>query len=211
MEKFEQLDWEKQRKIINASLKSFGKYGYQKTSMNQVAIESGISKAMIFYYFKNKLGLYQFLVDFSFEHITKSFEENQITTTDFFDFLIDSAKVKINSFKEYPQMMKFITSFYFETSPDVATIKEEFINKGDVLRKQMVGPELDYYKFKSSVDPEALMSMLVTWSEGYIAKYEKQIETYDTEQFQGFIDQMIKEYIKYLEMFRQNFYQEEYL
>jgi AcrR family transcriptional regulator len=58
MEKFFNLSTEKQQKIVDAALASFGANGYKKTSIRDIAAEAGISKAMIFHYFGTKKQLY---------------------------------------------------------------------------------------------------------------------------------------------------------
>ncbi len=211
MDKFEQLDVDKKQKIINGATKIFGQYGYQKASISQIANACNISKSMVFYYFKNKLNLYDFLVDFSFDHIVSKYEQNPIETTDFFEFLSESAKVKMIGFKEFPHLMKFITSFYFETNEEIIPLREQYLKRGELLRNKLVGPGLDYYKFKETVDPQKLMSMLVTWSEGYVTKAEYQLEILTDEQLEDYYSKMIKEFMMYLEMFKINFYKKEYL
>ncbi len=211
MNKFNQLEINKQHKIINGALKIFSQYGYHKASVSQIAQAADVSKSMIFYYFKTKLGLYSYLINFSFETIKNNYDDNPIKATDFFDFLIESAQTKMLGLKQFPYLMKFITHFYFETDKDVQELKREYLKKGEDLRTKMIGPELEYFKFKDTVDPNLLMKMLITWSEGYISKSEQELETLDVDQLSSYYDEMVEEFTKYLEMFRQNFYQEKYL
>ena len=51
MEKFLALSQEKQATIRNAALACFARHGYEKTSINDIAVAAGISKASIFQYF----------------------------------------------------------------------------------------------------------------------------------------------------------------
>ena len=46
-------------KIIQNAMELFAKKGFEGVSMDEVASASQINKAMIFYYFKNKAGLYE--------------------------------------------------------------------------------------------------------------------------------------------------------
>ena len=64
MEKFLALSQEKQATIRNAALACFARHGYEKTSINDIAVAAGISKASIFQYFGNKQTLYQYLFDY---------------------------------------------------------------------------------------------------------------------------------------------------
>ena len=51
MDKFFALSEEKQITIINAALQCFGKFGYDKASVNDIAVTAHISKASVFQYF----------------------------------------------------------------------------------------------------------------------------------------------------------------
>ncbi len=54
MEKFLNLPIEKQNDIIDAGLIAFGTNGYKKASISDIAKAAGISKSMIFHYFRTK-------------------------------------------------------------------------------------------------------------------------------------------------------------
>ena len=61
MDKFLALTEEKQTTIRNAALACFAKHGYEKASINDIAVAAGISKASIFQYFGTKQALYEYL------------------------------------------------------------------------------------------------------------------------------------------------------
>lgn len=62
-EKFFSLPTEKQNAIINAGYRVFSQNSYKKSPMSEIAGEAGISKSLLFHYFRNKLELYLFLWD----------------------------------------------------------------------------------------------------------------------------------------------------
>ena len=53
MDKFLALTEEKRLTILNAALQCFGKFGYEKASINDIAVAAHISKASVFQYFGN--------------------------------------------------------------------------------------------------------------------------------------------------------------
>ena len=71
IEKFEKLDEEKRQNILRAALNIFAVKGYKDASTNKIVKEAGISKGTLFYYFKNKEGLYHYLIDYSLEVIKR--------------------------------------------------------------------------------------------------------------------------------------------
>ncbi len=60
-DKFLTLDQEKQERILNAASKEFAQKGFVNASTNEMVKEAGISKGLLFHYFKNKKQLYLFL------------------------------------------------------------------------------------------------------------------------------------------------------
>jgi len=47
------------RAIITHAIELFSQKGYASASMDELAVRCGLNKAMVFYYFKNKKGLYE--------------------------------------------------------------------------------------------------------------------------------------------------------
>lgn len=62
-------------KIIQTAAHLFMTYGYESVSMEQVADASNVTKASIYYYFKNKGTLFTVSVSSMFDRITKQTEQ----------------------------------------------------------------------------------------------------------------------------------------
>ena len=62
-DKFYALPEEKRNRIINAGFRVFSQNSYRKSPMNEIAAEAGISKSLLFFYFKNKKEFFLFLWD----------------------------------------------------------------------------------------------------------------------------------------------------
>ena len=57
-EKKQQLETERRSQIQSAALQMFFEKGYKNTSMNDISAKAGISKGLIYHYFKNKEDLF---------------------------------------------------------------------------------------------------------------------------------------------------------
>ena len=62
--------------IIKNAMMLFAKNGYDATTADEIAKASGVNKAMIFYYYKNKAGLYSAVMS----HALEAIHEEVITT-----------------------------------------------------------------------------------------------------------------------------------
>ena len=87
-EKFYTLPKEKQQNIINAGLEVFSKNEYKKASTDEMAAKAGISKGLLFHYFKNKKTFYFFLFEYAINLLEDLLQKSNITEEmDFFRLL----------------------------------------------------------------------------------------------------------------------------
>ena len=63
------LSPEKQARITNAALEVFARNDYKHASTDDIAAKAGISKGLLFYYFRNKQSLYLYLYDYALEQV----------------------------------------------------------------------------------------------------------------------------------------------
>ena len=81
MDKFLALTEEKRTAILNAALQCFGKFGYEKASINDIAVAAHISKASVFQYFGSKKESFQ-NQPFILQFITSVWEETSPEVAD---------------------------------------------------------------------------------------------------------------------------------
>lgn len=126
-EKFFDLKKEKQDRMINAALKIFAINGYKHASTDDIVVQAGISKGLLFHYFGSKLGLYEFLYDYSVRfmklELTRGVSEN---ITDYFEIRKQVEMSKMQVLKNYPNMQQFLDRSKSETVEEaVLAIKDQ--------------------------------------------------------------------------------------
>ena len=119
-ERFYTLPPEKQQRIINAGFRVFSQNSYRKNPMQEIADAAGISKSLLFHYFRNKKELYLFLWDkaaeITTEHLTKS---RCYESTDLFEMMERGMYAKIQMMCRYPDMAAFAMKAFYEKEPAV--------------------------------------------------------------------------------------------
>ena len=121
MDKFLALTEEKRTAILNAALQCFGKFGYEKASINDIAVAAHNSKASVFQYFGSKKQLYIYLLEYCKKIIEGIFDKEALNSQkDLFDRILASSRMEMESFQNQPFILQFITSVWEETSPEVA-------------------------------------------------------------------------------------------
>lgn len=172
-EKFYSLSLDKQERIINAALKEFGKFGYKKTSAEQIASEAQISKGMIFHYFGTKLKLYEFLISYSYKYMKKAFSQATIDTSglDYIEQYKVITKMKLKTYGDNSFIFDFLTMLYLhpentEISEEVKCYYLKIIELRESILKSM---ELSASNndFRDDIDLERIKKYIKWIIEGY--------------------------------------------
>lgn len=166
-EKFYLLSPQKQRQIIRAGYRVFSKNTYAKSPVGQVALEAGISKSLLFYYFRNKKEFYLFLWDEAIK--TQETVANEIwKQTTYFKMLETGMKQKLYVMKTFPEMSDFILKAFFEDDPEVSgEIRKRYqllmVEYSPFLEK-LIDPE----EFVEGVDVHMMYQEMCWACEGYL-------------------------------------------
>lgn len=204
MEKFLNLPIEKQNDIIDAGLIAFGTNGYKKASISDIAKAAGISKSMIFHYFRSKKELYLFLAEYSTNTIISEMRTNlDGAERDFFQRIRIATEIKVSVIRKHMAILTFLKSLYFETDEEVAKEIKAMMAQGEAFRSDIALSGIDLTKFKEGVDPNLVMKMLTWFAEGYVSQFRDKVE-FD-------LDDINREFYQCLDLLKQNFYKEEFL
>ena len=192
---FHNLPPEKQRNIIDTGLNAFGRNGYAKTSMNDVARAAGVSKAALFYYFGTKQALYQYLFQFSCEIISREMREGN---DDFFDCLWLASEIKLRVMQSYSGLYPFLLSLVKEDNR-----QQELERSNQCQIEQAVAllfRNVNWEKLKPEIDRVSAYQMVTYVSGGFIRDHAEEPP------------EKIMEGLKpLLELLKKALYREEYL
>lgn len=203
MEKFKELSEEKKLPIIEAALKCFGKHGYKKASMGDIAQNSGVSKPMLFHYFGTKRDLYLYLSEYVRSVMIEAYKRNEINAyDDLFERIIVASRMKMGILEKHPHILKFIISMFEETDDAVTDITKKIMPEAQRFSYDLVLRKEDVIKFKESVDIDVVMRMMFLMAEGYA--HEMTDERYE-------LGKITEELEKTIHMLKSNLYKEEYL
>lgn len=207
IEKFEKLDEEKRQNILRAALNIFAVKGYKDASTNKIVKEAGISKGTLFYYFKNKEGLYHYLIDYSLEVIKKEYIRHiDYTTLDIIKRMENNSKIKYQYFQKYPEVNYFLsTVLYSELEHLPTSYQEKFqdliqTSLGKMSKQEKTQENL----FKEHINPEKAARIIELSIEGYFAELA---ETFKKNQVKAInFDTLWEEFDEYLDTLREIFY-----
>lgn len=204
-EKFFSLPKERKDLIRNSAMLEFGENTFKKTSADAIAKRAGVSKGLLFHYFKDKRELYLYLYDYALNVCMRKFlaQTYALAETDFFALLELGQQVKMDMVRRHPGLFRFVMRTYYERD-SVLTPK---LRRGlDDLMEQATEEficRVDVWKFKEGVDPRQVIRLLILMSEGLLARTGA-----STAQE---IEALYQEYQAYADMLRRHLYKEEYV
>lgn len=204
-QKFFKLPQERQDLIRNSAMVEFGAGSFKKTSADAIAKRAGISKGLLFHYFKDKRELYLYLfqhaIDACMEVFLSSFQ--YFEERDFFLALEKGQEIKMDMVRRMPGLFRFVMRAYYERD---SILTPKLRKKLDDVLAQSTDQflsRMDLHKFKDGADPKAVVRLLMLASEGLLAE----TGACTAEE----INALFGEYKKYADMLRQYLYKEEYL
>ena len=205
MDKFLSIPKEKQNQIIEAGLIAFGRNGYRKASVSDIASAAGISKAMIFYYFGSKKELYLYLAELCGNVVMSEVKEHfDATVDDFFDRLKMVSEIKMSALKKYHGILSFLESMYRERDEEVAEdIMKFFLGRQEAVQGFAIDGA-DVSKFKEGIDSKLLLNFLIWAAQGFVHELPPDYEF-------EVIDKFVEDYYALLDMMKNNFYKAECL
>lgn len=125
-EKFFDLKKEKQDRMINAALKVFALHGYQHAGTDDIVREAAISKGLLFHYFGSKLGVYEFVYDYSVRYLLLELSTTvDAKETDLFILMQQVECGKMRAMCGYPYLQQFLNRAQMEDVSEALLAVEE--------------------------------------------------------------------------------------
>ncbi|MFZ5353802.1 MAG: TetR/AcrR family transcriptional regulator [Bacillota bacterium] len=203
---FENLSEEKRSKIIDCALAEFAEKGYEQASTNNIVKEAGISKGILFHYFKTKKDLYKYLLFYSIDIMyTKMIKMMDFKSNDYFERMLEVSAIKMSIQIEYPEIYSMVVDMYRSNQQDII---QEIVARympllGEYFQKLNAG--IDMTKFREGTDINRL-NEIITWiAEGMSNKLVKGISK-NIEDMPRVRQMMEIEFLKYAEMLKAGVY-----
>jgi len=208
-ETFEKLPESRREQILQVCMEEFVRHGYINASTNRIVNRLGISKGVLFLYFKNKKSLYLYLV----EHVSK------LLIDDYFDHFGGGPVMVINVFdhlgeyykkllQEKPELILFMLEAFVRAP---AEMKEEV----EARHSQVHGKAISYLDkagFREGIDIETVVDLLhiVSYHVGQMIfdKYkDKDICEINREEINRNIDYFEEVFSKYIDILKYGVYE----
>ena len=202
---FKKLTTDKQMRILNAAYDEFAEQRYEKASTNKIVKAAKISKGMLFYYFKSKQNLFNYLIEYGINYIQKYYldliDDNE---SDFIERYRQFAEIKLKAYRANPHIFNFFGSFY---------INKEIVFPEKPSRKLLALKEFAYRKlyenvdltlFKTSIDHEMAITLIRWIFVGYENEMIQKLQAVNLVNYD--YSSLFAEYYEYLDLLKTLFY-----
>ena len=206
VERFLNLDKDKQNRIINAALEEF-QYGYKKASTDAMVKKAGVSKGLIFHYFGSKEGLYNFIIDYAHDLLEVDyFDALKLGGNDILESIWQVAQRREDVSQVHPHIYNFLATLYIHIAdnprPEMAKVYEtRYKNMLSELYNRC-----DLTLFRDDIDPKIAMDIIMCTLENFHTIYSG----FDSDNWTDMSDDehnaFLEETKKYLDVFRRCFY-----
>ena len=115
--------------ILVAAQKRFGLYGLSKTTMNEIADDIGLSKASLYYYFKDKESIFKAVVEKEQEQFVLEMKKTINSRLKAEKMLVDYVKLRLELLKKMLTLGKFNFESLMEIKPVMSSFFQEFRKK----------------------------------------------------------------------------------
>lgn len=163
------LEADKQNEILNAGFAEFSQKGYEKANMADLAAKAGVSKSLLFYYFKNKRELFLYLWNEAARENYEAIQASKAYELDsLFDMMDAGLKAKISWSRKNPQKAIFVLRSLLENDDQIrdavmASYSCWFERQAvDALEHQ------DCSSLRPDLSPQMVLEQIRLASEGYM-------------------------------------------
>ena len=168
-ERFFSLPAAKQQAIINAGYRVFSQNSYKNSPMSEIAAAAGISKSLLFHYFRNKKELYLFLwekcAETTVEYLTRYGCYGQ---TELFESMERGMRAKMEIARLYPDMGNFTIRAFYEKNAEICAAIQESYQKYFNLKADQTRMNLDPAQFIPGLDVAMMYREMYWAAEGYL-------------------------------------------
>ena len=203
-EKFESLPEERREAIVSAAVETFGKNDYKGASTETIARRAGISKGLLFFYFKNKKELYLYLMEHLMEKVSNLVvDEEFYQIDDFFDLLLYAGEKKRAVLAKFPYLLEFSIRAFYPEHKDVKDTMDGWTQAQIDFMFTTYFKNVDFGRFRDDVSPRYVLDLLIWLADGYLHQQRALRQRLD-------MDDMMEEMHRWCEMLKLYAYKKEY-
>lgn len=143
----------KRDEILIAAQHRLGIYGYEKTTMLEIAKDISMSKAALYYYFPDKQSIFKAVIEKEQKEFIEKIEAKMASIADPENMLLTYVELRVNYFKTFMNLSKFRYSMSKDIKPVLRETFLEFRKQEQKIMSQIIKQGCNTGQFRSE-NPE---------------------------------------------------------
>ncbi|MEM1324345.1 MAG: TetR/AcrR family transcriptional regulator [Bacteroidota bacterium] len=189
---FLKLSEDKRNRFIEVALQEFAHHNFDAASVNRIVRELGIARGSVYQYFKDKLGLWQYLYEYAQQQkLTFVKAINRADFDDFWMYYRQLYKHGISFQVEQPLCYALLHRIaYLERSPSVLDRTQSWQQQAKAALAELVKAEQQSGHISSEISIDAAVALMIATSQAiadlWLAK------NHDSNEFDAVLDEIIE-------------------
>ncbi len=185
----------KKDKILSASLKEFADNGFDKASTDKISRDAGVSKGLVFHYFKNKENLYITTINMCIDDIFEAYEGFDYYDPDFCSALTKLMELKYNFFVKNPLHYSLLIKSFYNSPKKLQKRLADRYSEIKQVGIDIVVDMISHLPLKSDVDKEDIVTVIMGITNVVEGRYLSYFIDNDSN-FDKYYDLVKNDYIK---------------
>lgn len=186
----------KKKQILEAAKHVFGRYGFAKTTLDDVANVVGMKKASLYYYYSSKEDLFRDVVKSETDELIKQLEENLFKLNSLTEQLKSFVKIRIDYLHKLINLHNLAASIIIEVRPICENLYREFSEKQIEIVSRILSEGVDTNQVKN-IDVTRTAKIFITAVESitmrdiWRSKFSQEIDYKTIEEDSLFLTELI--------------------
>ncbi len=154
----------KREQIIIGAEKLFTRYGYLKTTMDEIAESAGLKKASIYYYYENKDAIFRDVVMREIDFFIQEAEKNIAVLKNPIEKIMSFCFYRLDYFRQFINLHNLSIQIIREAAPFFKKLQKDFLQKEVNYLKIIIEEGVKSKVFKNC-DAEKIASLILDISD----------------------------------------------
>lgn len=160
---------DKRMQILCAAQRCFARYGFAKTTLDDIAAGVGMKKASLYYYYKNKESIFQDVIEYESNELLNLLNEKMANCSNAIEKLLMFAHARLEYLRKTINLHELSVQVLLEVKPIIDRLFQDFQRKQlEVLQKILLeGIEQNIFK---QIDVNQTASAILSVLEAVVLK-----------------------------------------
>ena len=117
---------DKKKRILRAAQRCFSRYGFAKTTLDDIATGVGMQKASLYYYYESKDAIFREVIEDETRELLETLDRKLTRLPSAVDKLYAFAKIRLDYFREFINLNDLSINVILEVKPLIDRLYQDF-------------------------------------------------------------------------------------